>query len=101
MKKRFNVGESQPMIFFLGRIAQVETDEDEDDLQFLSARLPGSSFPTTSPLMVATSMADSADSPDSEDSDDDQTFEDKELLKRLKQGQARMEQVNAHVTTRA
>ena len=46
-------------------------------------------------------MADSADSPDSDDSDDDQTFEDKELLKRLKQGQARMEQVNAHLITKA
>ena len=44
--------------------------------------------------MVATSMADSADSPDTEDSEDEEgTIEDKELLKRLKQGQARMEQV--------
>jgi hypothetical protein len=61
-------------------------------MQFLSARLPGSSFPATSPLMVATSMAGSVDSPDSDDNDNDD-IEDKELLKRLKQGQERMEQV--------
>jgi hypothetical protein len=63
-------------------------------MQFLSARLPGSSFPATSPLMVATSMAGSVDSPDSDDNDNDNDdIEDKELLKRLKQGQERMEQV--------
>ena len=37
-------------------------------------------------------MSGSIDSPDSDESDD-QTEEDKELLKRLRQGQARMEQV--------
>ena len=35
-------------------MAQVEDEDDEDDMQFLSARLPGNSFPATSPLMLAT-----------------------------------------------
>jgi len=42
-----------------------------------------------SPLMAATSMVDSVDT---DDESDDSTLEDKELIKRLKQGQARMEQ---------
>jgi hypothetical protein len=42
-------------------------------------------------------MAGSVDSPDS-DNDDEQAMEDKELLKRLRQGQERMEQVrNTHL----
>ncbi len=40
-------------------------------------------------------MSGSIDSPDSDESDD-QSEEDKELLKRLRQGQARMEQVRTY-----
>ena len=79
--------------YLVSTMINVEDENDEDDLQFLSARLPGNSFPATSPLMVATSMAGSADDNDNSDENDDQVVEDKELLKRLRQGQERMEQV--------
>jgi hypothetical protein len=46
--------------------------------------------------MAATSMVDSVDA--DEDSDDS-TLEDKELLKRLKQGQSRMEQIKRMLVT--
>ena len=77
-------------------IAQFDDDDDEDDMQFLSARLPGSSFPATSPLMVATSMVEN---PENDDSDENDELEDKELLKRLRQGQERMEQVTVDQDT--
>lgn len=63
-------------------------DEGSDDLQFSSAVLPGDSFPATGNQLYATSM-DDVDGPlRVEDSSGEQ-----ELLKRLGQGQARMEQI--------
>ena len=78
---------------YVVRKRQFSNDFLVDQYSSALGQVPGDSFPTTTGHMQATSMGDVIDAKDDEDEDDDESISEQELLKRLSQGQARMEQI--------